>query len=400
MVYNLPMEDSPSTSTRKAFGDISNFYNDLVKHAAVRAQNRRAEEMQPYTIKHLMAQIQNANAANQRAQGLYGLKKQALENSLDPNYEINKKINMIKMLQERFGKKLEPQEEMNDESFNELYHRQLPDENENPLLTKLKSIGMFNKQEQGQGALLPEELEPEPGDMVMTEQQINKLIAQQKLKNTGKPKGFTDEEHALGEMIKAETGYNPYPKHVETPEEKDARALELYNKKLEAKKAKIGENVPLTGAMQTKLQGVVSGVDNALPVIEDLITDFKNLPTGSETFNPSAYAAYNAKANAIIEPLINAFGLNVTDATKEMMHDQVFRKTNEPLKKYKERLIDLAKEIIRRRDDSFKSLKSGSIDTKSKFTNEYFENLKNSEETKIINGKLYHKINGEWDDGQ
>jgi hypothetical protein len=121
---------------------------------------------------------------------------------------------------------------------------------------------------------------------------------------------------------------------------------------------------------------VVTGVDNSLPVIKELINDFKNLPTGIESLNPSAYAAYNAKANSIIEPLINAFGLNVTDATKEMMHDQVFRKTNVPLEKYRNMLVDLAKEIIRRRDDYFKSLKSGSINPKSEFNNDFFENLK------------------------
>lgn len=192
-------------------------------------------------------------------------------------------------------------------------------------------------------------------------------------------------------FFKHQFRYDPL---AETPEEKNAAAFDLFKKKEEFKKGLTGDNVPLTTAMKTKLQGVVSGVDNSLPVIQELVNDFKNLPTGIETFNPSAYAAYNAKANSIIEPLINAFGLNVTDATKQMMHDQVFRKTNEPLSKYRDRLVDLAKEIIRRRDDSFKSLKAGAIDSKSQFTNEYFDSLKG--ETKELNGKKYRKIDGEW----
>lgn len=130
--------------------------------------------------------------------------------------------------------------------------------------------------------------------------------------------------------------------------------------------------------MQTKLQGVVTGVDNALPTIQDLVSNYKDLPTGPEFANPASYAAYNAKANSIIEPLINAFGLNVTDATKQMMHDQVYRRTNEPLEKYKNRLVDLAKDIIRRRESSFKSLKSGAINPNSSFSNEVFEGLKNT----------------------
>lgn len=195
-------------------------------------------------------------------------------------------------------------------------------------------------------------------------------------------------------FAKKHLGYDPLEQIPQTPEEKEAMALDLFKKKQDLKKGATGDNVPLTTAMQTKLQGVVTGVDNSLPVIEDLIKDFKNLPTGSEMLNPSAYADYNAKANSIIEPLINAFGLNITDATKDMMHDQVFRKTNEPLSKYRNRLVHLAKEIIRRRDDSFKNLKSGSINPKSQYTSEYFGNLEG--ETKELNGKKYQKINGEW----
>lgn len=228
-------------------------------------------------------------------------------------------------------------------------------------------------------------------------------VAQQSTQSaTGSGNGGIDIEllkahPALRGFAKKHLGYDPLAQPPQTPEEKQQMALDLFGKKeaikAENKKDKPGE-VPLTTAMKTKLQGVVTGVDNSLPVIKELIEGFDKLPTGAEWANPSEYAAYNAKANSIIEPLINAFGLNITDATKDMMHDQVFRKTNEPLAKYRNRLIDLAKEIIRRRNDSFGSINSGTINPKSEFTSDLFENMKN--ETKIINGKKYTKINGEW----
>jgi hypothetical protein len=60
-----------------------------------------------------------------------------------------------------------------------------------------------------------------------------------------------------------------------------------------------------------------------------------------------------------------------------MMHDQVFRRNNEPLEKYRNRLVDLSKDILRRRNDAYGNLQSGSINPKSQFSNEFFEDLKN-----------------------
>ena len=304
MAYTLPNTMAPDEATRKEFGGISNFYNDLVKHAALRAQNRRAEEMQPYTIKHLLSQIENSNAANQRAQGLYGLRKQALENSLDPNYEINKKINMIKMLQERFGNKPKEQEANNDETTDELMNRQLPGENQNLLLAKLKSMGMFGNQGQGQGAQLPEELQPEIGDMAMTEQQIQELEAQQPPKVAQKHKEFTDEEHALGEMIKAETGYNPYPKHVETPDEKRAadlsKSIELEKFKSEEKKAFKQEEI--NAKAEELHQKTVEDAKKDLPHLEstlDALKKMKKIATNNpDMFGHSGLMGFGAEGAA------------------------------------------------------------------------------------------------------
>ncbi len=214
MTYRLPSSIDFGESTGKAFARGTNLYNMLMQHAVARAQNKRAEEMQPVNIKHILSQISNANAANERAQGLYPEQLKHARNANDPNYEINNKINLIKMLQEKFGRK--PQETTldngngNNASEDELMHRQLPDENANPLRDKLKSMGMFGNQQQGQGALLPEELRPLAGDGSMTEEQVDELVKQNA--NKQPTNQLTDEDYALGELIKHETGYNPYPK--------------------------------------------------------------------------------------------------------------------------------------------------------------------------------------------
>ena len=195
-------------------------------------------------------------------------------------------------------------------------------------------------------------------------------------------------------FFKHKFGFDPLAEAPQTAEEKQQAALDLFRKKQEIKQAVIGDKVPLTGAMKTNLEKTIVGVDSALPVLQEVIQAYKQLPKGAETLSPAMYAVYNTKLNSIVDPLIAAYGLNVTDASADMVRKQVFRVTNEPLDKYRDRLVGFAKDLIRRRNDSYKNLKSGTVNPKDIFTDELFEGLKN--ETKIINGKKYTKINGEW----
>jgi hypothetical protein len=86
MAYNIPLPDSPGTALGKAFTQGTGLYNMLIQHAMQKAQdkraeaqNRRAEEMQPINIKHLLSQISTAEAASKRANELEPLQKMLLQ---------------------------------------------------------------------------------------------------------------------------------------------------------------------------------------------------------------------------------------------------------------------------------------------------------------------------------
>ena len=368
MPLNIPMPDLPGNALLKGLNTGSTLFSRYMQPIIQREQLAEQGQYHRGSLAHQQKQLeqqalhqqqqlefQNRQLAQSHA--FDSLKKQMmqqqllkLKNSNDPMHEFQQ----IQQLAQMFGGGADNQTNTVQDS---------------PTIPFGEGQGMFN---------------PEAMTQSQNKPQSNPML--DALKQNPMLRGF----------FKHKFGYDPL-NMPQTPEEKNANSLELYKQKLAIKSANqqaTANDVPLTPAMSTKLQSVVVGVDNALPTIEEFIKNYKDLPTGSETINPSAYAAYNSKANGIIEPLINAYGLNVTDETKKMMHEQVYRRTNEPLIKYRNRLIDLGKEVLRRRNDSFNGLKTGRINTKSMYTNEYFENLKN--ERKIIDGKEYQKVNGEW----
>ena len=298
MTYTLPSSIDFGNSTGRGLDRGVNLYHTLMQHAVERAKNKRAEEMQPYTIKHIMSQINNANAANSRAQGMYPEQLKALQNKNDPNYEINNKINMIKMLKEKFGRKPQGNQENtsnennNEMSQDELMNHPIPHDNENPLFAKLKSMGMFGQQKKGQAAQLPEELRPLPGDGSMTDEQVDELERQDKLRKQKKnnllvPKksGLTDEDYANGEMIKSITGYNPYPRHKETPEEKrdadfaNKKALEEY--KTEQKK--IAEQQKIDLANEDERKETIKTAKADIPKMKKVLDSLKIMKEIAET---------------------------------------------------------------------------------------------------------------------
>jgi hypothetical protein len=164
-------------------------------------------------------------------------------------------------------------------------------------------------------------------------------------------------QDALKAQMMKMMGFDP---NYETPEMKSQRELETYRKKQEIKSEGAGGEA-LTTPIKTKLQNVITGVDSAVPVLEDLLKKDTFIPHGYEFLHPAKYADYHTKVNSIIEPLIGAMGLNVTDATKEMMAQQVTRKTNESTEAYKKRLGSVLSDLKRRQLYAHKTLKSGRV---------------------------------------
>lgn len=159
-------------------------------------------------------------------------------------------------------------------------------------------------------------------------------------------------------LFKKKYGFDPA---AETPEDKMKREIETARQKEMVKQQVGGGAGALTPASKTKHQNVIGGVDAALPILNELIKDETVIPTGAEWWNPATYASYHGQVNSIIEPLIGAMGLNVTDSTKAMMEQQVSRRSRESVKAYKKRLEEFKKDLLRRRKYSHNTLSSGRV---------------------------------------
>lgn len=87
MAYTLPNSYSAGESMKHG----TDFYNQLVQHALWKAQERRAQEKLPYEIAKMKGEESRAGQARSEAHEKYMREK-------DPNYEINKFMNDMKIL--------------------------------------------------------------------------------------------------------------------------------------------------------------------------------------------------------------------------------------------------------------------------------------------------------------
>ncbi len=189
MTYTLPNAMPQDERMRKGFNELGDYYHKLVNNALRREQEKRLAEQfkQEFGLK---------KAAAGRNEQLFPLKLQALKNKLDPDYEYNNMLRQYHHAQKDFGGENVGGQ---GESTNDIMHQQLPDENANPLLEQLKSMGMFK--EQGQGALLPEELRPLPGDGQMTGAQLDEYA---------KKKNIQPWEKSFGKQMEKKGLINPF----------------------------------------------------------------------------------------------------------------------------------------------------------------------------------------------
>ena len=132
------------------------------------------------------------------------------------------------------------------------------------------------------------------------------------------------------------------------------------------------EGIPLTSSMITKNQNVIAGVDNALPIIQQILEKpdtvagkIQQFPRSSGWLPGMGYVPgfgnlsnrYENMVNSVVDSLIGAYGLNKSDKSTQMVHDQVLIGHNETDAAYKRRLRELVKDLERRRDYSQKEVK-------------------------------------------
>jgi len=189
--------------------------------------------------------------------------------------------------------------------------------------------GEMPNQEAGDGMGVPD-AQQQPG----MAQDIQDPMAS--LKNSPMLRGF----------FKHKFGFDPLAQGPQTPQEKQADALNLFKQK-EAIKADGKSGGAATNAVLTQSQQSVQGIDTVLPMLDDLISS-KNIP-GIMNFNPNKNAAYKAKTSSMIDTLVAAQQLPKVQASIDLVEEQVRRKSGESVDNYKSRLKDLKKDLISRR---------------------------------------------------
>lgn len=186
---------------------------------------------------------------------------------------------------------------------------------------------------------------------------------------------------ALRGFFKHQFGFDPLSPAELTPEEKDARALNLFQQKENIKKQNRGGDVP-TNSILTQNQNAIQGIDTVVPMIDEIINN-PQIVYGQTDFSPSKKAAYNAKTSGMIDTLVAAQSLPKVQASIDLVSEQIRRHTNESTDAYIKRLKDLRKDLINRRGRSQSVLKNRKINTDEL---EDFSKMSDDELRKIAGG--------------
>ncbi len=155
---------------------------------------------------------------------------------------------------------------------------------------------------------------------------------------------------------------------------------------VEANKSASTGFVPLTEKTKSTQQNIVTGIDSAVPALKKIL-DLDIPKQGAwNIFSPQNQATYSALSGGAIDSLVAGLGLPKIQSSTDLVKDMVHRKANESESHYKDRIRDLLTDLSLRKNRAIQTLQQGL-------------SLKEDvpvEETKVINGKTYHKINGEW----
>lgn len=112
MAIGIPLPQAPDVAFRNSANMGKDFYNMLIQHALQQQQNTRAEsannranEIQPFNIKHLLAQTEGLQGANSRANQLLSPRLQALKDAhakamreSDPEWELKQFMHTMEAL--------------------------------------------------------------------------------------------------------------------------------------------------------------------------------------------------------------------------------------------------------------------------------------------------------------
>lgn len=334
MAYGaIPVTGSPIDSLFSGMNQSQNMFSKMMEQAAKQEQMNRLHEMMPYEQKRIMAQIKNADAASGRASSARQEAHQRYLNEMNPDYAANKFMHEMQMLESMGSGAPEM-------SGNATPEAQEAPPQFNALRDMMQSRGM----PQGQGMMAPEEGLQQSVEMGAPEQP-----QMQQQSPAPKQQGLDwNNMNPLQKMWAAKHGFKP---SAETPGEKQDRAISLYQAKLNQKEAfdqakelrKVDGEIPLTNAMKTQMQNIISGVPKVKVKIDSLIK--AQSPTALLGYKSSSKAVHNALVKETAETYAKAKGWPNTNESIKAAAEILDRHTFESDSAYRERLKSLKKSL-------------------------------------------------------
>ena len=169
------------------------------------------------------------------------------------------------------------------------------------------------------------------------------------------------------------------PKTPQSPESKEAAALDLFNKKEEIKrKNKAGSGEVLTDKTKSKYQSVIGGATTALPIIDKIIEETKkgNVPGQAigAWWKRNQQASYKGEISTLLDGIRNSYTIPNTDSGTAKAEDKVLRKPGESDDNYISRLETIRKQIVDRGADAKAKLHAGNITATAENTVTLFKN--------------------------
>jgi hypothetical protein len=306
--------------------------NDILQKARQAAlQRQQMEEMAKFHGADLAMREKSLGASHQfdaLKKMIFEQQLQGLKNKNDPTYEMKQFQALSQMLGGGDGGGL-PDEAMSNQ-------QQMPDSNQMPF-------------GQGQGMFSPQQSPDVMGDMMNGAGESKKQIDLQDIRNNPLLKGFI--KHKFGIDMDAQS-----------PDEKEKRALDFNQMKLQQKEEfdkakelrKINNQLPLTNAMKTQLQNIVTGVPKVTKKIDDLIA--APSPTTLIGFKPDQRAQHASLVLEAAESYAKAKGWPNTNESIKAARDILDRHTLESDDAYRKRLKALKHSLGRDYKDANETL--------------------------------------------
>ncbi len=328
-IPGIPMPMGGMDAFIKGFG----FNNDFMRQ--VQARNALAEQKRQH-----MEDLKLRKQAADRAGAMEPLRQKILQEQLlrlqhsnDPNYEFQQFQNLMNMM----GGSQQPGQAQEQPAA-------MPQESEMPYG---EGQGMMGAQG------MPDTGIPMPQGEITPNANKNPFEA---LKTNPMLRGF----------FKHKFGFDPLAAAPQTPEEKQAAALNLFNQK-EAIKAtnKAASGETLTAPIKTKYQNIIGGAASAKPILRKLIQEVKKGQIPGQMigarFKRDAQASYKGEISTLLDGIRNAYTIPNTDSGTEKAEDKVLRKNGESDDNYAKRLQTILDQIEAREKDATTKLHAGNI---------------------------------------